>query len=39
MVLDDWRMKVRKIAEIIGILKERVGCILREELYMEKLCT
>jgi hypothetical protein len=24
MVLDDWRMKVREIAEIVGISKERV---------------
>jgi len=31
-------MKVREIAETIGISKERVGCILREELDMKKLC-
>jgi transposase len=38
MVLDDRRMKVREIAETIGISKERVGCILHEELNMKKLC-
>jgi len=38
MVLDDWRMKVRTIAETIGISKERVGYILHEELNMKKLC-
>jgi transposase len=27
MVLDDWRMKVREIAETVGISKERVGHI------------
>jgi DNA-binding transcriptional regulator GbsR (MarR family) len=30
MVLDDRRMKVREIAETIGISKERVGYILHE---------
>jgi transposase len=38
MVLDHRRMKVRKIAETIGISKERVGYILHEELDMKKLC-
>jgi histone-lysine N-methyltransferase SETMAR len=38
MLLDDRRMKVREIAETIGISKERVGCILHEELDMKKLC-
>jgi transposase len=40
IVFDDWRMKVREIAETIGILKERVGytSILHEELHMKKLC-
>jgi histone-lysine N-methyltransferase SETMAR len=38
MILDDWRMKVREIAETIGISKERVGYILHEELDMRKLC-
>jgi histone-lysine N-methyltransferase SETMAR len=38
MVLDDWRMKVREIAETIGISKERVRYILHEELDMKKLC-
>jgi len=37
MVLDDRRMKVREIAETIGISKERVGYILHEELDMKKL--
>ena len=32
MVLDDRRMKVREIAETIGISKEGVGYILHEEL-------
>jgi len=38
MVLDDRRMKVREIAETIGISKERVGYIFHEELDMKKLC-
>ena len=38
MVLDDRRMKVREIAETIGISKEQVGYILHEELDMKKLC-
>jgi hypothetical protein len=38
MVLDDRRMKMREIAEIIGISKERVGYILHENLDMKKLC-
>ena len=38
MVLNDWRMEVRKTAETIGISKERVGYILPEELDMKKLC-
>jgi hypothetical protein len=38
VVLDDRRMKVREIAETIGISKERVGYILHEELDMKKLC-
>jgi hypothetical protein len=38
MLLDDRRMKVREIAETIGISKERVGYILYEELNMKKLC-
>jgi transcriptional regulator with XRE-family HTH domain len=37
MVLDDRRMKVREIAETIGISKERVGYILHEELDMKVL--
>jgi hypothetical protein len=39
MVLDDGHMKVREIAEIIGISKECVGYILHEELDMKKLCS
>jgi len=35
MVLDDRRMKVREIAETIGIAKERVGYSLHEELDMK----
>ena len=38
MVLDDRRIKVREIAETIGISKECVGYILHEELDMKKLC-
>jgi len=38
MILDDRRMKVREIAEAIGISKGRVGYILHEELDMKKLC-
>jgi histone-lysine N-methyltransferase SETMAR len=38
MVLDDQQMKVREIAENIGISKECVGYILHEELDMKKLC-
>jgi histone-lysine N-methyltransferase SETMAR len=38
MLLDDGRIKVREIAETIGISKERVRYILHEELYMKKLC-
>jgi hypothetical protein len=39
MVLDDRLMKVREIAETIGISKERVGYILHDELDVKKLCT
>jgi hypothetical protein len=38
MVWDDRRMKVREIAETIGISKECVGYIFLEELDMKKLC-
>jgi transposase len=38
MLLDDRRMKMREIAETIGISKERVGYILHEELDIKKLC-
>jgi len=36
MLLDDWWMTVREIAETLGISKERVGYILHEELDMKK---
>jgi len=35
MILDEGRVKVREIAESIGISKERVGYILHEELDMK----
>ena len=38
MVLDDRRVKVKEIADILGISKERVGYILHQELNMRKLC-
>ena len=38
IILDDPRMKVREIAEPIGISKERVRYIFYEELDMKKLC-
>jgi len=38
MLLDDRRMKVREIAETIGISKESVGYILHEELDMKRHC-
>jgi DNA-binding transcriptional regulator GbsR (MarR family) len=38
MLLDDRRMKVHEIAEIIGISKHRVRYILHEELDMKMLC-
>ena len=37
MVLDDRGMKVREIAETIGISKVHVGYILHEELDMKRL--
>jgi hypothetical protein len=37
MLLDNRRIKVREITETIGILKERVGYILHEELDLKKL--
>jgi hypothetical protein len=38
MVLDDRRMRVREIAETIGLSKESVGYILHEELDMKMPC-
>lgn len=38
MVLDDRQVKVREIANAIGISKDRVGYTLHEELHMKKLC-
>jgi DNA-binding Xre family transcriptional regulator len=38
IVLDDRRIKVREIAKTIGVSKQRVGYILREELDIKKPC-
>ena len=38
IVLDDRRVKVKEIADVLGISKERVGYILHKELNMRKLC-
>jgi histone-lysine N-methyltransferase SETMAR len=38
VLLDDRQIKVREIAETIGISKERVEYILHEEVDMKKLC-
>jgi histone-lysine N-methyltransferase SETMAR len=38
VLLDDWRVKVREIAENIGISKESVWYILHEELDIKILC-
>ena len=38
MVLDNRRMKMRDISEIIGISKERVGYIFHEKLVIKRLC-
>jgi hypothetical protein len=38
MSLDGRRMKVREIAETIGISKECVGYIFREEFNMKTFC-
>jgi len=38
IILDDRRIKVREIAETIGISKEHVGYTLHEKLDMKKLC-
>ena len=38
MVLEDRRVKLREIAEAVGISVERVGHILHKELHMNKLC-
>jgi transposase len=38
MIVDERRIKVREIAETIGISKDSVGYILHEELDMKKLC-
>ena len=39
IVLNDPKVKVRKIAEIVSISTEHVVNILRTHLYMRKLCT
>ena len=38
MILDDRGMKVREIADVIGISTKRVFHILHQELGMEKIC-
>lgn len=38
IVMEDRRMKVRDIAEIIGISIDRVHNILHKKLEMKKLC-
>jgi len=38
IVMEDRRMKVRDIAEIVGISVDRVHNILHKELEMKKLC-
>ncbi|XP_023212521.1 uncharacterized protein LOC111615326 [Centruroides sculpturatus] len=38
MVLDDSRLKVRELADMVGISKSAVHCILTENLDMRKLC-
>jgi histone-lysine N-methyltransferase SETMAR len=38
MVLDDRRLKVREIADMVGISKSAIHCILTENLDMRKLC-
>jgi histone-lysine N-methyltransferase SETMAR len=38
MVLADRRVKVRELAEAVGISTERVNFILHHELHMKKIC-
>ena len=38
MVLDDRRVKVKEITDILGISRERVRYILHQEFNMRKLC-
>lgn len=38
LVMNDRKMKLSEIANIIGISKERVGHIMHEHLHMRKLC-
>jgi len=38
IVMEDCRMKMRDIAEIVGISIDRVHNILHKELEMKKLC-
>lgn len=38
LILNDRRIKVREVANTMGISKERVGYILHKELHMKKLC-
>jgi len=39
MIMENRRMKVREIAEAVGISTERVHNILHEKLHVKKLCT
>ena len=38
MVLDDRRLKVRELADMVGISKSAVHCILTKNVDMRKLC-
>lgn len=38
LVLNDRKIKVRELAEIVGISTERIRCILHEHLQFKKLC-
>ena len=38
MILDDRRLKIRELAEMIGILKSAIHRILTNDLKMRKLC-
>ena len=38
MVLDDRRLKVRELEDLVGFSKSAVHCILTENLDLRKLC-